>query len=455
MAALIATIVFIIFSVLMFKDERKWFPFVFSIFYFVLPKEACMIGDLKPNILILVVMLGVVVYKGLLKKLFDSKFNYVILFYIVSSATLSVFSINDISYTSQISYLVKKVVEMFLLGLLTSAFILHVSDVSRFVKTFYAFVLIGSIYGIFSYVIHANPYMAFISTSFRDGIPDGASDFLNEVRGVLNGRVAGFTNHPLNWGQFHLLFLTALPFFKKYISKRLYIATFLFSSFNILLTGSRSSIAPLMLFLIGYFLIENRQHFVKIISVAGFVFLFIMILGSVVHNEYIDSIRAYVCFWDESASEKISVGGSSVSLREDQLDSALYFIGGTKLLVGYGYGYVSNMPPDHFMRESLLGFESVILKLVIEQGLLGVLFYFLMFVFFCFIVMQYRKKLRDRLLVLLMFVAYVSSLLFTGERCTFQLFFVLIMLIMQERLVLYKDLITVLKLKQTLAKPTD
>lgn len=451
MASLLITILFILFSGLLINDPRKWFAVVLPVIYYILPKEACMIGGAKPNILILIVMLAIVIYKWEWKKLIDNKFWYVILFYFVSSAILSLFTLDEIPYINQFSFLIKKTMEMFLLGILSIAFFKHCNDFTRFTKYFYTIVLIGSIYGVVSYLISANPYMSFVSTSFRDGITNGAEAFLNEVRGVLHGRVSGFSNHPLTWGQLHLLFVIVLPFFKRYLSRNLYILTMAFSSTNIILTGSRSSLVPLLMFFIGYLLIENRKHFMRIVLFSGFAFFLFILLSAFIHSEYIDTIRAYVCFWDESASEKISVGGSSVSMREEQLDNALYFLGKKSLLVGFGYGFVSNMPEDHFLREYLLGFESVALKVVVEQGILGMFFYMLMFLFLCVIVIRYRHNLKDNLFVALMFVSYLSSLLFTGERCTFQLFFFFLVLIVIEKKIRRTDLLMLLKIKKLLS----
>ena len=447
MASLLITILFITFSVLLINDPRKYFSLILSVIYFVLPKEACMIAELKPNILILIVMLGMIVSKDKIRTLGEIKFGFIILFYFVSSAILSLFALDEISYIHQISFLIKKTVEMFLLGVISVAFFVHCSDFFRFARTFYIIVLIGSVYGILTYLISANPFMTFVSTSFRDGILNGTDFFMNEIRGVLHGRVSGFANHPLTWGQLHLLFVIVLPFFKRYLSRKLFIGSMFFSSINIVLTGSRSSLVPLLFFIIGYFMIENRKHFMRILFFSGIAFIVFLVLSLFIHNEYIDMARAYICFWDESASDKISVSGSSVSMREEQLDNALYFVGQKNLLVGFGYGFVSNMSDDHFLREYLLGFESVILKVVVEQGILGLFFYLLLFLFLCLKVMQYRHNFRDNLYVPLMFVCYFSSLVFTGERCTFQMFFLFLVLIVLEKKIRSVDLLLLLKIK--------
>ena len=179
-SAILITILFITFSVLLLKDARKWFPLTVAVLYYVLPKEACMIGGAKPNILILIVMLAVLAYKGYLRNLINERFGYVILFYFVTSALLSLFSLDEIPFMTQFSFLIKKSLEMFLLGLIAVSFFVHTNDFSMFARTFYSVVLAGSIYGIFSYVVNANPYMTFVSTSFRDGIMNGADFFLSE-----------------------------------------------------------------------------------------------------------------------------------------------------------------------------------------------------------------------------------------------------------------------------------
>ena len=438
-SAILITILFMTFSVLLLKDARKWFPLTVAVLYYVLPKEACMIGGAKPNILILIVMLAVLAYKGYLRNLINERFGYVILFYFVTSALISLFSLDEIPFMTQFSFLIKKSLEMFLLGLIAVSFFVHTNDFSMFARTFYSVVLAGSIYGIFSYVVNANPYMTFVSTSFRDGIMNGADFFLSESRGVIHGRISGFSNHPLTWGQLHLLFVIVLPFFKKYLTQCLFVSTFIFSSINIVLTGSRSSLVPLIIFLIGYVLIIKRRKFKQIVAFGLVVFSFVMITVSVVHNEYTDTIRAYLFFWDEGASEQIGVGGSSVSMREDQLENAIYYIGKRNVLVGFGYGFVSNMSEDHFLRETLLGFESVVLKVLMEQGVLGFVCYLVMFVMLCVKLICERTSMTDRLLLVLLFLSYLSSLFFTGERCTFQLFFFFLVLLSREDYILRRD----------------
>lgn len=66
--------------------------------------------------------------------------------------------------------------------------------------------------------------------------------------------------------------------------------------------------------------------------------------------------------------------------------------------------------------------------------------------------MQYRDNFKDKLYVVLMFVSYISSLVFTGERCTFQLFFLFLVLIVLEQKLRSIDFFIAIKNRYCLLK---
>lgn len=143
-----------------------------------------------------------------------------------------------------------------------------------------------------------------------------------------------------------------------------------------LFTGTRSVIAGFFIMLLFFV----NAHTLKSKKIQAFIpFLFLAIIMSL---GFLDSII-------DSFSNTDSVNGSSSDMRQMQFDLALYFMGQSPLVgngLSYTFEYVQAFFPDE-----ILGAESVWFPLMIDQGLLGVVSYFI----FLFIPFFYGIKNKN------------------------------------------------------------
>ena len=238
------------------------------------------------------------------------------------------------------------------------------------------------VYGIFNYITKLNPYMMYISM-VADLETDYANKFMGEQRGFLVGRVSSTFSHPLQLGQAALLlFCYILYEMRDKLNKVLYVLILIGLILMCVLCGSRSAIFPLIVPLFFYF--TN----VKI----GKRFLYVIVAFSILSFAYVSmpqnmqkTLKAMVFVWDEKASFDADIKGSSISGRADQYMAALI---ATKenFLLGYGKGYVTKHGDNH---PEMLGYESFVLRELLDGGLLGLL------VFVFFYVLIYRALLRN------------------------------------------------------------
>lgn len=440
--SLALTLFFLLLTILFINNHARYFSWVWVASFLFIPKQACMVGNLKFYLGCLIVLTLFAFIRGPLAYLRKNQYIGVILFFITYTVALAFFAPEE-PFLAQIKFLVKKVFEIFFLGVLVSFYVKTPKSVSRFVTLTYQFLIVMGIYGIFEYVIRSNPFISIMSQTFREGIATGSS-FSEESRGVLSSRISGFTNHPLNWGQIHLLLVSFLPLFRKYISNKTFYIVVVLSSINVLFSGSRSALVPLAIYWLGYFYLANKANFIRLMGYCIILSLFIFVGATFLNSEAMDTIKAYIFFWDDELRKNAGIAGSSLQMRLDQMDNAIYFIGKTSVFCGFGYGFVSNMPDDHYLREFLLGFESIVLKLLVEQGVLGLIFYFSMFAFLAQKTAKYIRDVFAKKMFYLATISFICSLVFTGDRGTFSLYFVLIAVVCQ----MYKVSVKKLKLAE-------
>lgn len=428
--SIILTFILLLLCIQLCKNYKQGFINSFLLSILIIPKNACIIGGIKFNI-VLLLLVTIITYIQKKKILIaNNPFYKSVLFYFVTTLFIIFFS-REISLSNQISFLVKKWIEMFWLGLLSWNIFKTNHDYKRFIKKMYYCIIILSLYGIFEYIVKTNIYLDIFIKSFPDTIVD-ASAFITEQRGILSGRIRGTTEHPLDWGQrFTLLFMFFFIIRKEFKkNKFILLETLIF--INIVLTGSRSSIIPIVIFLIYVTIHYYKKHLKKLLTIIITLFSCLLIFSnSFKENETIKTIQAFIYFWDEEKSNDVGIKGSSVSMRIDQLEEATYAIG-NNFYYGFGYGYVTNMEDDHYLKAFLFGFESIILKILVEQGIIGLFCYIIMFYIFIRISHSYLKKATSNYNILMVnsfIFSYFISLLLTGERRSFQLFFFLLIII--------------------------
>ena len=287
-------------------------------------------------------------------------------------------------------------------------------QIGKFYKYIFIELLVVCIYGIFEYILGTNPYIDLITSSF--GTHEGVVDiYKNDVRGFINGRVQGFSWHPLTHGQLMQVGLFLVLVWKNKIKREIYFFLVCLLLINILLCGSRSALLATLLFFLFSFPSKTRISVLKIsFLVAIFIFF---IIGEEKRIEIIDTLKSLIFFWDEDVSN--SIKGSSLQMRLGQLELA-YSEVKSNLLFGHGIGYVVELQSTFDVTGGLYGYESIFLYKVTEIGLAG---------FFVYIVWYYKayriiynsvKGIKDINSngVKYLFYAYFVNLMMTGDMST-------------------------------------
>ena len=238
------------------------------------------------------------------------------------------------------------------------------------------------VYGVLNYITKFNPYMMYVNM-VTDSDVDMANSFMNEQRGFLDGRISSTFIHPLQLGQAALLlFCYILYEMREKLNKVLYILILIGLIVMCVLCGSRSAVFPLIIPI--YFYLKNikmRKNFLcVIIAVSVFPLAYLNM-----SQDMQKTLKAMVFVWDEKASSNADIHGSSISGRTNQYAEALNIVK-DDFIFGYGNGYVRKYGNNH---PTMYGYESFVLKELVDGGLLGLL----VFVFFYLFI--YKALLRN------------------------------------------------------------
>lgn len=243
------------------------------------------------------------------------------------------------------------------------------------VKYFNCGILIASaiiiLYGIINYITKLNIYIMLLS-DMTEG-QDAANQFMEESRGIIQGRISSTFLHPLQLGQASLLLFTYTFYqMREWLNKIVWVIVLIGLFVMVVLCGSRSAIFPVLMVLVFYLRFLN----IKKVMTMGIVGLCALIV--VYNNLPVDAqltIDGMVKVWDDKAADKAGIKGSSKDMRSDQISSAFAIVSSNPLL-GKGEGYVRLYGEDH---PEMRGYEGVHLRSIVDWGILGTLFFFALF----------------------------------------------------------------------------
>ena len=162
------------------------------------------------------------------------------------------------------------------------------------------------------------------------------------------------------------------------VHRRIENVLFVLMPLNVLLTGTRSQFVVFFICLIP-FIFWKKTYQTAIFKVL----IFMGVLCVLLMSDYIGKIY-------DSMSDPNSGGGSSLEMREEQLEVCLYYLDKSPFF-GFGKSYISKyvMPynPD------LHGAESVWFRQLVDFGLLGCATYLMMCIGTMFWLYKYDKRL--------------------------------------------------------------
>lgn len=282
---------------------------------------------------------------------------------------------------------------------------------------FVCLTLLSSLYAVFCLITYSNPYTDLLSTYFPK-ISDYAEGFSDDIRGVT-ARITGVFSHPLVLGEFSLLaFCLIMVLIDEFKNKTLIILLLIITAFALLLSGTRSCILSLLVFLTIYF----SSYFFNIKYWVGTLLVVLPLTlwsYSKLDTNTKSLIEASIFFYDESKSSQIS--GSTVSLREKQMEYTLNQ-DAKVLTIGNGPGYITYSSKIKKRSSVMAGYESILFAKIAEEGLLGLTMFFIvvMVLFKCTIrgtTALFKKK------VFAFYISYIVCILMTNIQGTGHIFF--------------------------------
>jgi O-Antigen ligase len=232
--------------------------------------------------------------------------------------------------------------------------------------------IISCLYGIYLMKLHGdNPYTSFLATYFGAKV-DIASTFASKDPRLsisTAGKIQSTMIHPMRWGIylcFMVVIITAYLYKEK---KTLYLLFLPLLVFNVFISGVRTAIAALIIGFF-YFVIGIRKF--KILLVAAIVVISFYFV--------VNSSKGLQNIFSSFTSSESNVGGSSIDMRLSQLNGAIDEIKG-RALVGKGYGWTGWYQETFGPHPVMLDFESLIIVILCEGGIIGMCIWTLFFIF--------------------------------------------------------------------------
>jgi O-antigen ligase len=280
----------------------------------------------------------------------------------------------------------------------------------QLVRVLLACVLINILYALFTVITEFN---IFGTPMYLLLYPNGDTNKLL-VDGAVSGRIGeiyetqSIFSHKLTLGQTLILVVPFFVYFKKYITSFLLILITGLILIVIFLSGARSSIVPAVFGYILFLLFFVKKRYVF--------FLFIVLLVasfSRFENKNWNNMISLIMSWDEKKQSEIE--GSSVEMRLNQVQAISDKWQLSNPLTGCGRGYREYQQETEGKDARLLGYESILLLIPVEQGIIGFVAYSLLIILLFYLF--YRKQPRKgKIIVCALFILFVSSVILTGSR---------------------------------------
>jgi hypothetical protein len=202
--------------------------------------------------------------------------------------------------------------------------------------------------------------------------------FSETDRGFFLGRQQSTVIHPQTWLSIVSLFLfyiLLLVFQYKKWNKILLIGLLGGLMFNLITGGSRSGLIAGLIGLTFVFFHTNVKSQIKIgTSLISLIFICTCILPLTFHDSILDYVKSIIFI----ANDKYSIEGSSLSLREEQLNGCWSLIKENPL-TGNGFGWVTDYLNIHKEHPVLWGFESLLFFALVDTGIIGLFNWCLLF----------------------------------------------------------------------------
>ena len=276
----------------------------------------------------------------------------------------------------------------------------HLKMVQYFIKCMLYFSFFVVLYALMEHIIGTSPIVNFINDH------NGAGYNLDEVFRYGIKRVQTVFIHATGLGFYCVVFTSfLLLFINKNVRKHLRIKQLNYQIVIIgliitaFLSGTRSVLIPLPFILIYYL----RDRIFKLKYFLGFIcFSGLMVFLAKTYAEaYFDGVIDSILNMNDASV------GSTTDMRDRQFEIAFLYWSSAPI-IGHGSGYtfetVTPMNPDMY------GAESIWMPLLIDNGILGALAYFLCYIAWWKYLKQYHEPLNSMIfLLVILFINTATS----------------------------------------------
>ena len=393
----------------------------------LLPAFVRMVGinvSLNTFLSIVLFVACIIQLRGKMMPIITKNINYIKIIGFFSVLLAVCIPYGEVAPLKQVSALIQMIITEILPSICILLSIRNIQSFKYFLYTFLLCSIITSIYGIFSFIVGANPYFVYMMDHYGN-FQDYQYDFseLAREKGGLAGYAAGMaTGGPLKWSQIVLISSLFFVCFKSIINKKLYIFTICLLTLNCFLTGQRSAFLSLLL---AFLYLNAKSINLKRILISVFLgTTFLIFLTSVPSlKRYEANIMSTILIWDDSYAKSSDIGGSSFKLRKEQAEATLNSLIESPL--GKGQSFIK-VYHEKYGSGVMRGFESVFFKVIWESGFIGIIAWSVLFVGSYRILPKNRFKSKG---INAFYIGYITTIIFTGIQTTLYLFLLLNILI--------------------------
>lgn len=275
--------------------------------------------------------------------------------------------------------------------------------------------LIMVVYGLIVYATGRNFYMEYLINIYGD-ISNTSSylHFMDEERAGLSHRISSTIVHPLSYGQILILFLGYYLFMYVPLKNKMWHwLLIVLIIINVFMSGSRSCIFPMaLILLVRVSLMEIKTKVVLTIILC------LMVVSSPALFSLVTDIYNMI---NGTIRGSADYGGSNISMRALQFITFIEIISDNSLL-GRGNGFVAYQGDKY---PDMLGYESIIFNEGSNYGLIGLLFYLILFSSVFRLMKRYNLSKTGIVYVVAISFSYLLSIIMTGIQGSFVFFWIL------------------------------
>ncbi len=271
-----------------------------------------------------------------------------------------------------------------------------------------------AVYGTICYFIKYNPYIEIIKASTHTGRVV-AQTYEETVRGL---RAQGTISHPITYGAVLVSMMYTYLVYKMRKARfslgdyRGVSAVTLIILFAILFSNSRTPLIMYAIPMVVFSILIGGLKSIKYVLGSAFLFAVGFFAVPVIRDKVLSVVNIF------NPSVGVDQNGSSISMRQEQFSVSLKYMSQSPIWGG-GLEYSRNIVMSK-TEPGLYDTESIIFKLMIDQGILGFASYLIFFFLLYWVVARVTPSRPARMMYLGFVVSYIVFVISTGTMDTLQ-----------------------------------